>query len=370
MQFTSSAQRESAQINRRLDRELTAFREASEGWFDGTPVSVDRRLAACTTLLNRARGALARSPFDPEPVRVTAELESIRRGLIGLKQDLLTGYADRVIEVRPAARQRTAFSPPNPPANLNESLKPLWRQDVEAGIDPMERHLPEQYRTHHEGGMWNGEEIPGWEPGTPLPDNWRPQRSQDPAPVEPSSPGELPLYDQQAGDWAVPSLHRDMTGDPQPREPRPTPAVQYGKPPGASPDKSVYDKPYQGPETPRQNRPRISPEKMQELNSLGGGKPFDPRKATLTPEETRWVSLQAPKFVHANLDTLDLLSEMATRAQFFIAKAASATDHPHAVGRAFVAAVLETARRQPRVSRKTAARVDCSDIEDHSAMFL
>jgi hypothetical protein len=79
---------------------LQAFRRDSEGWFDGTPNSVDRRLAACRALIHEARTMAAEDPVGH--LQVMAELDSDRQSLTDLRHDLLTGAIDR--EARYAGR--------------------------------------------------------------------------------------------------------------------------------------------------------------------------------------------------------------------------------------------------------------------------
>lgn len=72
---------------------LQTFRRESENWFDGTPGSVDRRLAACRALIHEARSMAAEDPVGH--LRVMAELDSDRQSLTDLRHDLLTGAIDR-----------------------------------------------------------------------------------------------------------------------------------------------------------------------------------------------------------------------------------------------------------------------------------
>jgi hypothetical protein len=108
MKFISSRQRETEATHRRLAAEVKKFRAGEQGWFDGTPQSVDRRLVACNRALAAARGALERDPVDPYPLQIVGHLEDDQRALVGLREDLLTGCADR-------DPVRTASAPGAPP---------------------------------------------------------------------------------------------------------------------------------------------------------------------------------------------------------------------------------------------------------------
>jgi hypothetical protein len=68
--------------------------------------------------------------------------------------------------------QKKAFTPPDPPSNINENLKAQWREDQAAGINPTERHLPEHLRQATEY------HPPGFDRGDPIYD--RPYRGPAP----------------------------------------------------------------------------------------------------------------------------------------------------------------------------------------------
>lgn len=328
MQFTGSMVREAANTHRRLAQEAQAFRTGRDTWYDGTPHSVDRRLAACNRVLQIAKSAVARSPFDWDAQEVIAELNIDRRALVDLKEGLLTGYADRV-----------AFSPPDPPEHIDEQHKPQWSEDVANGVNPMERHLPDKYRSAADNPLER-------------------QPRQGPTP-----------WDPEAGDYAVPSIEQDMTGGggyrPMPPEP------QY-KPPGTG----TPSGPYQGPAPQSPPSRQLSPEQMDAVNSVpsAAGYQHDPRKHYQAPrtsaEERRWASLEAPKFLRANIDAVHVLDELTTRARLYAERITSGFDHPRPTAQLFVAAVTQAALAvpRPRPAPRTAAR-NVLDI-DPSAMFL
>lgn len=84
---------------------LGEFRQKSDDWFDGTPGSVDRRLAACTKLLHTAQTAAGQDPASQ--LQVIAELTADRTALKNLRDDLLSGAASRQ-PVRRVASTKTA----------------------------------------------------------------------------------------------------------------------------------------------------------------------------------------------------------------------------------------------------------------------
>lgn len=78
---------------------LQEFRDHSDGWFDGSPGSVDRRLAECTKLLHVAQTAAGEDPA--RHLEVIAELTSDHKVLKELRSDLLSGAATRTARYAP-----------------------------------------------------------------------------------------------------------------------------------------------------------------------------------------------------------------------------------------------------------------------------
>lgn len=93
---------ESSQRSSKFARRMHDFRSGAETWFDGTPSSVDRRLATCQSLLHEARTMAADDPVDH--LHVLAELDSDRTALSGLREDLLTAGSSRIARVEPNRR--------------------------------------------------------------------------------------------------------------------------------------------------------------------------------------------------------------------------------------------------------------------------
>jgi hypothetical protein len=89
-----------------LDRSRTAagfdsaharYAASAEKWFNGTVDSVDARLAACVSLLHRARSICGRFSINDAGryLQASSELETDHRALVALREDLLTGAAGR-----------------------------------------------------------------------------------------------------------------------------------------------------------------------------------------------------------------------------------------------------------------------------------
>lgn len=101
--FSSGKDRAARKYEAGLAPELEAWHEAANStgaWFDGTPESVDRRIAQCRHLqsgLRGAAGALAGTGKDLRYIAAERELEADRASLERLRRDLLTGAADREV---------------------------------------------------------------------------------------------------------------------------------------------------------------------------------------------------------------------------------------------------------------------------------
>lgn len=79
-------------------RSLYAKYSADEGWFDGTPDSVDRRILQAKKIANISKQAsvrLAGRNAASQYIALAAEMDSDRASLEGLRRDILTAAADR-----------------------------------------------------------------------------------------------------------------------------------------------------------------------------------------------------------------------------------------------------------------------------------
>jgi hypothetical protein len=74
------------------------WHKEAETWFDGSVDSVDRRLAACNTLLHLSRDAVATEGIGPSTrthLAAIGDLEATQTALRALRHDLLTAASDR-----------------------------------------------------------------------------------------------------------------------------------------------------------------------------------------------------------------------------------------------------------------------------------
>lgn len=88
---------------------MTAYTQAAESWFDGTPGSIDARLARCQRLLHAARATVGRVSLADAGMylHATEELTADRQALTELRHSLLTGAADHA-EPMPGAHHEVA----------------------------------------------------------------------------------------------------------------------------------------------------------------------------------------------------------------------------------------------------------------------
>ena len=96
--FSNGRDRAARRYEAALSPALAAWRDADGSWFDGTPESVDKRIAQCRVIqsnLRGAAGALAGTGGEMAYIAAEQELAGDRRGLEQLRRDLLTAGADR-----------------------------------------------------------------------------------------------------------------------------------------------------------------------------------------------------------------------------------------------------------------------------------
>lgn len=87
--FKSSENLRLAAAMRALQRVAAPWREARRSWFDGTPESIEARLAATDKVLTHAR-----SGFTAAHLALTREAAAARRELLAAKHRLLTDFLD------------------------------------------------------------------------------------------------------------------------------------------------------------------------------------------------------------------------------------------------------------------------------------
>lgn len=87
--FKSSENLRLAAEMRALERVARPWREARTSWFDGTPESIEARIAATDRVLSYARAG-----YTPAHMELTVEADTARRELLAAKHRLLTDFLD------------------------------------------------------------------------------------------------------------------------------------------------------------------------------------------------------------------------------------------------------------------------------------
>lgn len=372
--FKDARQLDTQRTAASFDKGRERYAETAESWFNGSVGSVDKRLAACDKLIHNARFTVARLPTSDAQryLEAAEDLSSDRRALLALRDDLLNGASNREdVSGPPGWRPRQADAGyenrmPNPPSTMNEALKPVYQNAIDAGEDPIaavQLHMGSRKYAHwfkddgsyivpNDGGPHPRDYSSPQEyiqarnlhnyisdasqknPGAgdvAVDESWRspmdpgptegPQPLKNPigqAPYRERSGAHEPQWDDAAGDWAVPTMEEDMTG-------------QVG----------------------------------------AGFEPVRPIGGSLTPSDQRWVTLESAKFVAANRDTLDDGHELATRAHNYAAlKTSTFTPQRSAtVCEAFVEAVSDLGQRTAAHRPVRVASAPALDFDDQ-AMYL
>lgn len=111
--FRSASARQSDLAMRRLAAHQDYWKTSASNWFDGTPDSVDSRIAKLDNILAFTTDTAARlgaTEAGRACVACVPVLEQARRELVAARQSLLNGFSDRQDVSRPAGR-RTASAP-------------------------------------------------------------------------------------------------------------------------------------------------------------------------------------------------------------------------------------------------------------------
>lgn len=87
--FKSSEKLRQESAQRSLDRVASSWRQSRTTWFDGTPQSIEARLAETGRVLT-----VARSGYTPAHLELTVEAENARRELLAAQHRLLTDFLD------------------------------------------------------------------------------------------------------------------------------------------------------------------------------------------------------------------------------------------------------------------------------------
>lgn len=288
-----------------------SYQRGAESWFDGSPNSIDRRVAHCDRLLHSANSTVARmTASDSQPyLRAIANLSSDREVLSGLRDDLLTGASSREDVTGPPG-WRTAH----------------WADDLRANghIFPDHGPVPENYGS---------------------PSEWMDAQNLSGYLAEQTQRHPQQGWDPKANDYAAKPPQQSSGG--------------YGTPPrvtGYPDDGTLNGSPYRrNPPVWKPPNPAPSPKARSQQPSGPATSSGPPparglQDARLSSVDRRWVTLEASKFVQANLDTLDDSLELATRAHNHASlKTSTFTGQRSAeVSRAFVATVTDLGRQMYR----------------------
>jgi hypothetical protein len=87
--FKSSERLRQESAQRSLDRVASSWRQSRTTWFDGTPQSIEARLAETGRVLT-----VARSGYSPAHLELTVEAERARRELLAAQHHLMTDFLD------------------------------------------------------------------------------------------------------------------------------------------------------------------------------------------------------------------------------------------------------------------------------------
>lgn len=95
--FKDARQLDRQRTAARFAKDLQKFSSQAEAWFDGTIGSIDRRMAACATLIHSARATVGRlsATESHRYLGAARSLEADHRVLADLRDDMLTGASGR-----------------------------------------------------------------------------------------------------------------------------------------------------------------------------------------------------------------------------------------------------------------------------------
>lgn len=374
--------------SRTLDRQHTAgsFREASqkyqaaaEKWFDGSPGSIDRRIAKCSALLHTARSTIARYPLSEAApyLKAAKVLEADLDSLHSLRDAMITGASD-FEELGPPGYREAAHWFPGGDAEASQfNLDPRMYPSREDWMDAsnLRNYIQESDPAQRQKA---------------APGQWDPSIGDYAVrPAEQSSAGGAP-GGVIGADWGQDKPYAGYGGAYDSGTPdavhgqaeQGTNPVPTGKPEFGTPGKDTLSRgtppTYKPNVTPMAQRPPAQQKSFPNpLTQKYQGHPpnVDPPKNSNTlvsSQDKRWVALESSRFVAANTDALDQPKELAIRAHNHASVATStySPDHSAQVCREFVGAVVAVGRNayRPPVKQRTAA-VNYDEIPPE-AMFL
>jgi hypothetical protein len=345
---------------RSIDNQATAttFRAAyvryaseAEAWFDGTPQSIDGRIARANRLTHLAKESVARQGMDADKLASIAELQADVKALTALRHDLLTAGADREdtspiagvhiaavctcsgpthAEADPDCPRHRALGNPkftnDKPRSRDRKANCGDDEEYKGGEHDEDGEQPNDY-LFDEQGRYRRERFKGKEGYRTAGSEWRSIE----CPECGSKPGDN--CTEGSGNWAD-----EGRFDHAPHELRTDPDVIAEYLEEFSPENVQHGEDQRN-------------EGLRELADaiVRGG----PREAGLSPDDRRFVVLESAKFLADNADTDDV-RELATRAQHFAQRVTSAysAGRSQAVTTAFVRRVASAATQRREADLK------------------
>lgn len=143
-----------------FDAAITAWRDTSDNWFDGTVQSIDNRLRRCARLINQASSQIAHGPAGESRRYLSAyqELSADKQALAGLRDDMLTGSFGREAGVSPPGRTAAKTATPKLAGQDQRWVDLESARFLQANIDAA--HLAEElserarrYAEHHTSAL-------------------------------------------------------------------------------------------------------------------------------------------------------------------------------------------------------------------------
>jgi hypothetical protein len=354
---------------RALDRQRTAssFNQAmrryaagTERWYTGTVDSVDTRLANCERLLHYASATVARLPISDSGhyIQAAERLDSDRRSLIALREDLLTGAAGREDVTGPpgwrSARVPDAYDTipelntgptgqEPKPAPTGTKFDPRALKEINKGADPEQGYQHRTQQTHDD----ISQRYPDLA-GPNLPDDPEDIANRQELGHDPAWATEMQQNLQQLKMQEMQRAHQ-----------REREMEQQRDHPSGHAERWRADQPYA-----TSFDTHATPGQMSLFNDSS-----DQDLPKLAGTDRRWVTLEAAKFVAANADCLDDSHELAVRAANHadIQTSTFPRARSAAISEAFVGRVTDLGRQSYRPPVRTAAAFQDFDPQ---ALFL
>lgn len=334
--FTDSRSIDDRATAASFDTAYQKYASVGDAWFDGTPTSIDARLANCRRLMHIARTALGRRGASVGPLTNLAALEADHRALTALRHDLLTGAYDRE-DNSPIAGVHIAMPAPR-------------------GTDP---HFTPHVEGPH-GDIYLGD------------GDWQSDYGMEPDDEDRARWAELTRQrDQRLQEYI------DKTGlDPyvpewQAREEKARRDKQARNEGDDEDEEEFHDQHWA--DTWKDHNERSQPNDYL-FDEMGRYHRDRFKGSSLSPQDRRYVTLESSKFLSDNTDTNDA-RELATRAMHHAQLVTSSFDvnRSRAVTAAFVARVAEGAYERQRIASaapKPSVRTASVDNLPPEALFF